>query len=202
MGFTSERSLDITHWSDGGTTSVSNSACLCQYHHTLVHEGGYRIQAVANNDQRMNERFSMQQRKDDVSMFSFEKELRNDRNSFNRVRQLAMTRYRFRIVNADGQEIRVFNSAFICQSANCTESTGTPNPAGTFYSASASDTANTINTANTSNLEIQSPLKGDNPYLSIHNHSTRVECGEPVSAYNIYVEPEWCNVKIRHALQI
>ncbi|MDB4222772.1 HNH endonuclease [Granulosicoccus sp.] len=97
----------IIHWADGGTTSVSNGACLCAYHHVMVHEGGYRIQAVANDDKSLNEQFGMQQRKDDISMFSFEKELRNDRNSFDRVRKLASTRYRFRIVNSDGQDIRM-----------------------------------------------------------------------------------------------
>jgi hypothetical protein len=71
----------------------------------------------------------MQQRKDDITMFSFEKELRNDRNSFDRVRLLAPTRYRFRLVNGDGQDIRMSH------------------------------------------------------YPVIHNHSTRVECGEPVAGY-------------------
>ncbi len=34
----------IKHWADGGETSVDNGICLCQYHHTLVHEGGYVIE--------------------------------------------------------------------------------------------------------------------------------------------------------------
>ena len=40
------RSLTIHHiqnWMHGGETSVENAMCLCQAHHTLVHEGGYRI---------------------------------------------------------------------------------------------------------------------------------------------------------------
>ncbi len=32
------------HWADGGETSKSNTCLLCSYHHTFVHEGGYRIE--------------------------------------------------------------------------------------------------------------------------------------------------------------
>ena len=39
----------MQHWVDGGATSVDNGVCLCSYHHTLVHEGGYRIEAVAKD---------------------------------------------------------------------------------------------------------------------------------------------------------
>jgi len=34
----------IKHWAHGGETSVDNGICLCQRHHTLVHECGYRIE--------------------------------------------------------------------------------------------------------------------------------------------------------------
>ena len=34
----------ISHWADGGTTSVQNAASLCSAHHTLVHEGGSPLQ--------------------------------------------------------------------------------------------------------------------------------------------------------------
>lgn len=34
----------LTHWSKGGETSVCNCVLLCRYHHTLVHEGGWRIE--------------------------------------------------------------------------------------------------------------------------------------------------------------
>jgi hypothetical protein len=33
----------IEHWVDGGETSLSNLTLLCTHHHTLVHEGGFRI---------------------------------------------------------------------------------------------------------------------------------------------------------------
>jgi hypothetical protein len=44
-------------------------------------------------------------------MFNFESELRNDRESFDQVRKLLPTRYRFRIVDADGKDIRHRSSA-------------------------------------------------------------------------------------------
>ncbi len=33
----------VEHWSNGGETSADNLILLCEKHHTLVHEGGYRI---------------------------------------------------------------------------------------------------------------------------------------------------------------
>ncbi len=34
----------IQHWSNGGETSLENLMLLCTKHHTLVHEGGFRIE--------------------------------------------------------------------------------------------------------------------------------------------------------------
>jgi hypothetical protein len=34
----------ITHWADGGTTSMDNLVSLCSRHHHRHHEGGYRIE--------------------------------------------------------------------------------------------------------------------------------------------------------------
>jgi hypothetical protein len=34
----------VEHWSNGGETSLDNLMLLCTKHHTLVHEGGYRIE--------------------------------------------------------------------------------------------------------------------------------------------------------------
>jgi hypothetical protein len=34
----------MRHWADGGETSLANCLLLCPYHHTLVHEGGWRVQ--------------------------------------------------------------------------------------------------------------------------------------------------------------
>lgn len=33
----------IQHWADGGRTSVENGWPACQFHHWLVHEGGWRL---------------------------------------------------------------------------------------------------------------------------------------------------------------
>ena len=34
----------VEHWSNGGETSLDNLMLLCTRHHTLVHEGGFRIE--------------------------------------------------------------------------------------------------------------------------------------------------------------
>jgi len=96
----------IIHWADGGTTSLSNGVCVCQRHHTMIHEGGYSIQKVDSYEQRQDEQFADQQHGDDIGMFNVESELRNSRESFDRVRNLSPTRYRFRTINALGQDIR------------------------------------------------------------------------------------------------
>lgn len=33
----------VIFWADGGATDMGNLALLCRYHHTLVHEGGFRL---------------------------------------------------------------------------------------------------------------------------------------------------------------
>jgi uncharacterized protein DUF222 len=33
----------LRHWVDGGETSLANACVLCARHHTLVHEGGFRV---------------------------------------------------------------------------------------------------------------------------------------------------------------
>jgi hypothetical protein len=40
---------DIHHlipWSQGGPTSLDNLVMLCRHHHTLIHEGGWRIEGI------------------------------------------------------------------------------------------------------------------------------------------------------------
>ena len=42
-----QRFLDchhVEHWADNGETDVHNLLLLCTKHHTLVHEGGFRIE--------------------------------------------------------------------------------------------------------------------------------------------------------------
>jgi hypothetical protein len=34
----------VQHWAAGGETSLANCLLLCSHHHTLVHEGGWRVQ--------------------------------------------------------------------------------------------------------------------------------------------------------------
>jgi hypothetical protein len=36
----------IHHWARGGETTLENLVQLCSYHHRLVHEGGYRVEAA------------------------------------------------------------------------------------------------------------------------------------------------------------
>ena len=95
----------IEHWADGGKTCVDNGACLCQYHHTMVHEGGYSIEAVAGSEQRLAQQFSAQRHEDDLGMFSVEADLRNDEVSFSKVRGLSPTRYRFCVLDSEGRDL-------------------------------------------------------------------------------------------------
>ena len=39
----------IEHWAHGGPTDLANLVQLCAFHHRLVHEGGYRLEADATN---------------------------------------------------------------------------------------------------------------------------------------------------------
>lgn len=36
----------VRHWAHGGTTSLANLVLLCRFHHRLVHEGGFGVEAV------------------------------------------------------------------------------------------------------------------------------------------------------------
>lgn len=40
----------VEHWSNGGETSLDNLLLLCTRHHTLVHEGGFRIEKDFQHD--------------------------------------------------------------------------------------------------------------------------------------------------------
>ena len=39
----------IKHWGNGGETALSNLMLLCSAHHTLLHEGGCRVEANGGN---------------------------------------------------------------------------------------------------------------------------------------------------------
>ncbi|MGB3440021.1 MAG: DUF222 domain-containing protein [Actinophytocola sp.] len=36
----------LVHWSDGGATSIDNTALLCGYHHTLIHQGEWTARMI------------------------------------------------------------------------------------------------------------------------------------------------------------
>jgi len=95
----------IQHWADGGSTSVENGVCLCSYHHTLVHEGGYKIEAVAHDKDGVHKQFFQQLNFHDLNQYDFEESLRNDRDSFTKIRQLSPERFRFRIMDKNGHDI-------------------------------------------------------------------------------------------------
>ena len=42
----------VAHWVDGGETSLANTILICKRHHTMVHEGGYRIDLNAGGQPR------------------------------------------------------------------------------------------------------------------------------------------------------
>jgi Domain of unknown function (DUF222)/HNH endonuclease len=54
-GCTQRRFVDahhIRHWAHGGETKLSNLMLLCRRHHRLLHEGGYRLEPLANGGVR------------------------------------------------------------------------------------------------------------------------------------------------------
>ncbi|ASJ72242.1 HNH endonuclease signature motif containing protein [Granulosicoccus antarcticus] len=112
-GCTQTRHLQIHHihhWADGGTTSVENGACLCAFHHTIVHKGGYRIERINDHPDGYKESFHRQQATRQ-NINDIESLLRNSHDSFEKVRELSPTRFRFRVVNQEGQDIRDTNDS-------------------------------------------------------------------------------------------
>jgi hypothetical protein len=111
-GCTQTRNLQIhhiRHWADGGSTGVDNGVCLCSGCHVLVHEGGYRIERVDGHADRLDEQFHRQQpshHEAAARITDSERLLRDSRKSFDQVRRLSPTRYRFRVVDANGCDIR------------------------------------------------------------------------------------------------
>ena len=50
-GCTHSRYVDghhIEHWANGGKTELANLMLLCSAHHTLLHEGGFRVESNGN----------------------------------------------------------------------------------------------------------------------------------------------------------
>ncbi len=51
-GCNHERFVDahhIRHWADGGDTALDNLVLLCRRHHRLVHEGGFGVERISDN---------------------------------------------------------------------------------------------------------------------------------------------------------
>lgn len=122
-GCTATRHLHIhhiIHWADGGSTSVENGVLCCQTHHVLLHEGGYRFERADNVDSNLDDQFSAQTaRTDKADQCDEEFALRNNRASFDAVRALLPTRYRFVVTTPDGKDI---NDAVNSQNAQCVKS--------------------------------------------------------------------------------
>ena len=66
----------------------------------------------------MHEQFVAQQHAADISQFEVEKQLRNDSVSFNTIRTLSPEFYRFRVVDAQGQDIHNRSDAGISKGAD------------------------------------------------------------------------------------
>ncbi len=70
-----------------------------------MHEGGYRIERVNDEQKRLDAQFQRQQATPQTTN-EVEKVLRDSRQSFEQVRTLSPTRFRFRVVNREGEDIR------------------------------------------------------------------------------------------------
>jgi hypothetical protein len=42
----------ITHWADGGETSLDNLVTLCRYHHRQLHQGGFNITVEKSDEEQ------------------------------------------------------------------------------------------------------------------------------------------------------
>ena len=130
----------IIHWADGGKTSIDNGVAVCAYHHSLLHEGGYTIERANSSEQLINEQFEQQQHTNVAGLFDFEKDLRNDRESFDKIRNLQPTRYRFIVKNAQGIDIRTLPAASVERDplgAHAPDASGSPDSYQVLHSARA-----------------------------------------------------------------
>ena len=130
----------IIHWADGGKTSIDNGVAVCAYHHSLLHEGGYTIERANSSEQLINEQFEQQRHTNVADLFDFEKDLRNDRESFDKIRNLQPTRYRFIVKNAQGIDIRTLPALPVdtdSHGADSPDASGSPDSYKILHSARA-----------------------------------------------------------------
>ena len=132
-----------------------------QHADLLVHEGGYTIQRVDNDNHRTHvytlkgEQFVQQQHIDDLSMFEFESMLRSSKESFDAVRKLSPTQYRFRITDAQGNDILDRPNALVPE----------------------------VNNWPTDRSHCSHPTSGSTRSSRPTHDSTRISCEEPASDY-------------------
>ena len=70
-----------------------------------MHEGGYTIINTDFDEQQIDAQFIQQLKTSDTAQFEFEKNLRHDQKSFNSVRKLMPSVYRFRVIDVDGKDV-------------------------------------------------------------------------------------------------
>ena len=164
----------IIHWANGGETSISNGVSICGFHHTLLHEGGYTIEHASSSEQLINEQFEQQRHTAVASLFDFEKDLRNNRESFNTIRHLSPTRYRFRVKNAQGIDIRTLPALPFDKDslgADSPDASGLPDSYEILHSAGAE-------CAEPESVAYQYRIAGDRPEviarLPIPNYNTNI----------------------------
>ncbi|MDB3935435.1 HNH endonuclease [Granulosicoccus sp.] len=175
----------VIHWANGGHTRVSNGVALCPYHHSLVHEGGYTIERVSDSEQRMDEQFEQQRHAEDVSLFDFERELRNNRESFDTVRKLSPTRFSYRVLNAQGVDVRTLSDATVGISLIDNNlrhpdfhDSGSGDPSSHDSRLHDQGSCNPCS-CDTDSRDTNSRDAGDAPKSYRPRHSTRVDCSEP-----------------------
>ena len=155
----------------------------------MVHEGGYRIEVVEPNSHQHNEQFIRQQYNEDVTLFDFEKSLRNDKASFNTVRNLSPTRFRYQILDSHG---RIVSGRTVGDPQQATEvevhqQTQKPalRPAHYYGGSASSDVADTKCAESVSNLESTRVDRNDIMHPDLNHYSNR-RCREAVPESNHY----------------
>jgi len=187
----------IKHWADEGTTSAENGVLCCHFHHVLLHEGGYRFERVpaigSESEAHTNQQFDAQKLRKDGAPQSFEEiALRNNRESFNAVQALLSTRYRFRVISAEGLEV----SQIACSQP---QSKPKPQPQPTpklltHYTRVESDISDSSNYPDSSN---RSDCPASHPETHAENHLEN-QISEPSAFYRVDVSVPRYKLPLAH----